>query len=91
MFPKNGLIYLLTWREHVVIRIDSTTMQEKDRLNWSGEGWGITHNRTHIFVSDGSSKLYLCNEDMKIMERKNIVDQSGKALTYINELELVEK
>ena len=46
---------------------DPETMEEVKTLKWERDGWGITNNGTHLFVSDGSDKIYLVEEDMGIV------------------------
>jgi glutamine cyclotransferase len=47
----------------------------------------MTHNNSHIFISDGSSFIYVVDENITILERIKVYDQNGKELIYINELE----
>lgn len=35
---------------------DFTNQQE---LVWKKEGWGLTNNDTHMFISDGSNTIYV--------------------------------
>ncbi len=64
---------------------------EAPSLSWTqGEGWGLTHNHTHIIVSTGSSSLFICDEDLTILQELPIVDENGNPLLYINELEWVK-
>jgi glutaminyl-peptide cyclotransferase len=60
-FPLNKCIYILTWRENVVFVFDADTLKEVDRLTWGNEGWGLTHNNSHLIISDGSDAIYVTN------------------------------
>lgn len=51
-------IYVLTWREKKVFVFDKE-LKNKEELPWKRQGWGITHNDTHLFISDGSSTIYV--------------------------------
>lgn len=54
------------------------------------EGWGLTHDETHLYASDGTDKIFKINpEDFTVIETLKVKDQHGKAIHYINELELV--
>jgi len=47
----------------------------------------MTHNNSHIFISDGSNIIYIVDENMTILERMRVYDKNGDELIYINELE----
>lgn len=65
---------------------------EKDRLPWRSQGWGLTHNGTHLFLSDGSDKIYVTTPELTILSTLEVVHQkSSLHVRYINELELVEE
>ena len=82
-----GSIYLLTWREQVVLKINPTTLELEGQLIWERQGWGLTHNTTHMFISDGSHIIYLVDENLKILDHRRIFNEKGKPLKNINELE----
>ncbi len=50
-------IYQLTWQSHkgFVYDLDLVPIQE---FSYATEGWGLTHNGTHLIMSDGTSSLY---------------------------------
>jgi glutamine cyclotransferase len=62
------MIYIMSWREHIVFRYDAATLKEVDQLPWKRAGWGLTHNNSHLIISDGSSSLYIVNESLDIMQ-----------------------
>ena len=43
-----------------------------------------------MFTSDGSNKIYLVDGNFNLLESKPIVDQTGRKLYSINELEYVD-
>ena len=47
----------------------------------------MTHNNSHIFISDGSNIIYIVDENMTILERMRVYDKNGDELIYINQLE----
>lgn len=53
-----GLIYVLTWREHQVY-VYSEKLELQKVIRWDKQGWGLTHNETHMFVTDGTSNIYI--------------------------------
>ena len=40
----HGSIYILTWREHVVLKLNRETFELESELRWERQGWGLTHN-----------------------------------------------
>jgi glutaminyl-peptide cyclotransferase len=54
------------------------------------EGWGLTHDDTHLWASDGTNRIFKIKpEDFSVEEIVEVKDVHGKAIHYINELELV--
>jgi len=47
----------LTWKSEVAFVYDKDTLQQRRTLTYPGEGWGITHDGTHLIMSDGSEWL----------------------------------
>lgn len=72
----------------MVFRFNSTDYSEiLPRLEWNaGEGWGMTHNGTHIFISTGSNELFVVDENLNILETLPILNNEGKPVSSINEL-----
>lgn len=60
-----------------------------DPLKWAYQGWGLTHNNTHLFASDGSDRIFVCDENMTVLQTLYIIDTYGNRLFQINELEWV--
>jgi glutamine cyclotransferase len=68
------LIYILTWLNKFVFVIDPQINKIIKKIPWGTQGWGMTHNGSHIFISDGSDSLYIVDENLKILETKHIKD-----------------
>lgn len=58
-------------------------------MKWDHEGWGITHNRTHLIISDGSNRLYVTDEQLAILKIMDVVDEDKHPQTMLNEIEYV--
>jgi glutamine cyclotransferase len=55
-----NLLYMLTWRESVMLIFDLPTMSLVDTKSFrshSGQGWGLTFDGQHLIASDGSDVL----------------------------------
>ena len=90
----NNVIYLLTWREHVLLRIDATTLETISThvlKTVTGEGWGITHtpDLKSLIISDGSELLYFVDPNSITEARRVHVTLDGKPIPRINELEFI--
>lgn len=42
-----------------MFRYDIKTLKKIDVLKWGSQGWGLTHNNSHLIISDGSDKIYI--------------------------------
>ena len=80
----------LTWkaREGFVFGIEN--FDEQARFNYSGEGWGLTKNDTHLIMSDGTPTLRFLNPDTLETESSLTVMLNGEPLRYVNELEWID-
>jgi glutamine cyclotransferase len=79
----------LTWREGLAIVWDLQTLEERERLRYGGEGWGLCFDGSALVMSDGSSILEF--RDPKTMEvlREVSVLRGGHPVRRLNELECV--
>jgi len=90
----NDLFYQLTWQNKIGFIYD-TTMTRVGQWTYPTEGWGITHNRTHMFLSDGSSTIYVIDpKTMSTIATIPVTEQvsSGQrnAVRNLNELEYID-
>lgn len=86
-------IYQMTYREDKVFVYDATTLKvvkEMKMPKQMEEGWGLTHDETHLWASDGTDYIFKIKpDDFTVVEKVRVKDKQGKAIHYINELELV--
>jgi glutamine cyclotransferase len=79
----------LTWRSGVAFVYDRATFRPLRRFRYTGEGWGLTHDGTHLIMSDGSATLrYLDPSTFREVRRLTVRD-GGQPVIYLNELEWV--
>ncbi len=86
---KNRL-YQLTWRERVCIVYDRETFKEIERFRYSGEGWGLTNNERHLFMSDGSATIRVKDPNTFRELRRFEVRGAQGPVTRLNELEWID-
>lgn len=92
----NDKIHLLTWKAKTGFVYDIKSFEKEKSFNYgsSQEGWGFTHNDTHLIKSDGTKKLWFINpdthkEDYFIEAYTNSLSTS-KGVSNLNELEYVK-
>lgn len=84
----NQLIQL-TWRENVAIVWDLETLQPVGRYLYETEGWGICYDGDLIYMSDGSSNLFVRDPQTFRLLSMLPVTQDGLPVLNLNELECV--
>ena len=85
----NDKIIGLTWKSQKGFVWGSKDFKLKKTFAYSGEGWGITRNQTHLIMSDGTSELKFLNPENFKLERTVSVTLDGKPVIYLNELEWI--
>ena len=61
-------------------------LTSQSELVWKREGWGLTNNETHMFVSDGGSSIFVVDESFKVLQEIKVT-HNGRPLRNLNELE----
>ncbi len=79
----------LTWRAGTGLVYDRDSLTLIRLFQYTGEGWGLTHDGKHLIMSNGSEKLSFLNPDTFHKEREIIVTDNGRLITRLNELEYV--
>ncbi len=85
-----GLLVQLTWQEGVAFVYDRSNLQEQYRLNYAGEGWGLTAMGELLVMSDGTDTLRLVSPTDLSVQRLLPVTLDGTPLWNLNELEFIE-
>ena len=84
-----GRIYQLTWEEQTCFVYDLQTFKELGRLNYTGEGWGLTTDSTRLIMSNGTSTLYFRDPETFAITGQIKVAMDGKEVWNLNELEYI--
>ncbi|MGB0838227.1 MAG: glutaminyl-peptide cyclotransferase [Flavobacteriaceae bacterium] len=88
----NDEINFLTWRSQIGMIYDLETFELKGTFDYgnSKEGWGLTHDGTHLIKSDGTERLYFLDPvSRKELSYIEAYTNTRKA-EQLNELEYVE-
>jgi glutaminyl-peptide cyclotransferase len=87
---QNRLIQL-TWRHGIGFTYDLISFAPATTFRYTGEGWGLTHDATHLIMSDGqpSGQLRFLDPVSYREVRRLTVRDRGAPVDRLNELELV--
>lgn len=85
----NDRLIQLTWRERSAFVYDRATFRRRRTQRYTGEGWGLTFDGTHLVMSDGTSTLrFLDPRTFEVVRRLQVTD-GERAVDRLNELEFV--
>jgi glutaminyl-peptide cyclotransferase len=85
-----GTLVQITWETHVGFVYDLATFAPKRTFSYTGEGWGLTHDRTRLIMSDGTATLRFLDPATLAETGRVTVTDRGQPVTRLNELELVK-
>ncbi len=86
----NGRLYQLTWQNQQGFVYDLDSFNLVGGFRYAGEGWGLTHNGRSLIMSDGTSQIRFLNPDTFEVQRVINVQDNGREITQLNELEYVK-
>ncbi|MBL7771191.1 MAG: glutaminyl-peptide cyclotransferase [Flavipsychrobacter sp.] len=82
-------LYQLTWTEKKGFIYDPVTLKKTSEFQIKTEGWGLTHDSTHLILSDGTSNLYFLDPiDFKTARILSVTNEYGP-VSNLNELEYI--
>jgi glutamine cyclotransferase len=85
-----GKLYELTWKNGLAFVYDLDTFNVAQTLRYPTEGWGLTHDREHLILSDGSATLRFLDPATLKTVREITVRDGDQPVPKLNELEYVE-
>jgi glutamine cyclotransferase len=85
-----GVLIQLTWREKKGFVYEKESFRLLREFSYANEGWGITHDGTHLIMSDGSASLHFLDPGTFTQVRKMEVRDRGTPVSGLNELEYVK-
>ena len=85
-----GVLYQLTWHNHLVFTYQPDTLEPIGRIQLRREAWGLASDGRRLVLSDGSAVLrFVAPDNFAETARLTVQDENG-AVTGLNELEFVE-
>jgi glutamine cyclotransferase len=86
----NNRLYQLTYRSHQGYVYDLETFNVVDTFQYPAEGWGLTHDGTHLIMSDGSATLtYLDPNTLEPVRTIHVLNDQIP-VSDLNELEYIQ-
>jgi glutaminyl-peptide cyclotransferase len=82
-------LYQLTWTSHKCFVYDRFSFRLLKTFTYSGEGWGLTHDRTSLIMSDGTAYLRFMDPNTFTETKRIQVTDGGKPVKELNELEYI--
>jgi glutamine cyclotransferase len=80
----------LTYKTEIGFVYDRGTFNPISDFHYTGEGWGMTRDSTHLFMSDGTSDLRILDPDSLHEDGRIHVTCAGRVIKNINELEWIK-
>ncbi len=86
----NDKLYMLTWKENVVLVYDAKTLEKIDQMSYPTEGWGLTNDGVNLYMTDGTSSIFVVDPStFKTIRQFEVLTDKG-AVGNINELEWID-
>lgn len=85
-----GHIISLTWRSQIGFIWNKSDFQKKSTFQYTGEGWGMTHNAKNLIMSDGTPTVKFLDPNSLKVTKTISVTYGGKPIGNVNELEWVD-
>lgn len=86
---KDRLVQL-TWQSQTGFVYDLASFTLQHTFGYTGEGWALTRDDTHLYMSDGTPVLRVLDPETLQVVRRILVTADGVPVTYLNELEWVD-
>ncbi|MFN4984987.1 MAG: glutaminyl-peptide cyclotransferase [Ignavibacteria bacterium] len=86
----NSTVYMLTWLNQQGLIFDASTLRQTGTFRYSGEGWGITNDGKHLYISNGTSVISVLDPTSWTIVRTIPITLDGMAVSQLNELEWID-
>lgn len=80
----------LTWKAGRALIWSIDGLERVGEFTYSGDGWGLCHDGTTLFMSDGSARLILRDPQSFVSRGELLVSIEGRSVAGLNELECAE-
>ncbi|MFL6229624.1 MAG: glutaminyl-peptide cyclotransferase [Pyrinomonadaceae bacterium] len=83
-------VFQLTWQNHKGFTYAPGDFTKTGEFQYTGEGWGLTHDSESLIMSDGTNQIRFLDPDTFAVRRTISVFENGQPLRELNELEYVK-
>lgn len=83
-------LWQLSWKSGISWRRNPDTLIAETEFRYVGEGWGLTSDGQHLWMSDGSATLQIREPTQFQLASKRIVRWGERPLRNLNELEWID-
>ncbi|MFN4908507.1 MAG: glutaminyl-peptide cyclotransferase [Bacteroidota bacterium] len=90
MTVLKGRIYVLTYLNQKGFIYDEASLQKIGEFSYFGEGWGLTTDGTHLYMSNGSNTISVHDPEGYRTLRTIGVTMDGNPVANLNELEWIK-
>ncbi len=80
----------LTWKDEIGFVYDLASFNQLSDFHYTGEGWALTQDGSHLIMSDGTSDLRILDPETLAETRRVHVTSDGLPIRYINEQKRVK-
>lgn len=85
----NDKLIQITWTSSTGFVYNLESFELERSFSYSGQGWGLTHDGTHLIMSNGTNEIvFLHPETQKPLRSIQVSDNTGP-VTELNELEYI--
>lgn len=68
----NNKLYVLTYKENKAFMFNKDTLELEKEYSFEREGWGLTTDGKNLIASDGTSNLYIMDNDFNLLNKINV-------------------
>jgi glutamine cyclotransferase len=86
----DGRAYQLTWQSERAFVYRPGNLKRAGRRSYEGEGWGLTHNRKRLVMSNGTDVIAFRSPTTFEVKREISVVEDGQPVAHLNELEWID-
>jgi glutamine cyclotransferase len=83
-------VYQLTWQSQKGFIYKPDDFTKTGEFQYTGEGWGLTHDKDSLIMSDGTNQIRFLDPETFAVRRTISVFENGQPLRELNELEYVK-
>ena len=81
-------LYILTWDSRVMFVYGADSLEYRATWKYPREGWGLTTDGKCLYASDGSSTIYVLDENLSLQRRIRVKNME-RPVMWLNELEYI--